>query len=185
VRPSRKDDLVECAARVFAREGFHATGIDRLLSEAGVAKMTLYNHFGGKDELIAAALERSSEASMAFLESKLCGEGAERLLSFFDALGSWYASKDFHGCVLLNAAAEYKDPEHPVREKVRAHTDRQLALLRELAAGAGAADPDALAEELMLLVQGSIEAASVGCVDRSAAAAKRAARALVEHAARG
>jgi AcrR family transcriptional regulator len=167
---------------VFAREGFRSTGIDKLVREAGVAKMTLYNHFGGKDELIAEALRRSSEANLERLRAGLRGEGMERALSFFDALGSWFECGDFHGCLFLNAAAEFKDPEHPARREVLAHVGKQMELLEELARGAGASDPRAAAESLMLLAEGAIEMAKVRGCGESAAAAKRAARTLLEAA---
>lgn len=173
---SRREELVDAAARVFAREGFHSTGIDRLLSEAGVAKMTLYNHFKSKDELIAAALERASESHFAEIRAALSGVGAERVMSYFDALRAWFASPGFSGCVMLNAAAEFKDGEHPVRRVVRAHAARQLALLEDLAAGAGARDARAMGESLQILAEGAIEVAKVtgdwGCAERAKSAAK-------------
>lgn len=175
-----REALVEAAVRVFAREGFHSTGVDRVIKEAGVAKMTLYNHFGGKDELIAAALRRRGEEHLASLREGLSGEGLERALSFFDALGAWFGCGDFHGCLFLNAAAEFKDPDHPARREATAHSDELLALLEELAEGAGVADAKATAEALMLLAEGAIEVAKIRGCATSAAAAKRAARTLLE-----
>ncbi len=178
-----KDDLIDAAVRLFAREGFRSTGIDRLLSEAGVAKMTLYKHFENKDDLIAAALEKASLANIAHLESSLKGDGPNRLLSFFDALGEWCSSDDFSGCVMLNAAAEFKDADHPVRLVVRRHAERLHDLLRRLSREAGAADPDEFADQMMLLVEGAIEVAAVSGVGASAATAKKAARTLLDAAA--
>ncbi len=175
-----RETLIEAAAAVFAREGFHSTGVDRVIKEAGVAKMTLYNHFGGKDELIAAALQRRSEQHLAALRDGLRGEGLERALSFFDALGSWFACAEFSGCLFLNAAAEFKDPAHPARREATAHADRMLAMLEELARGAGVDDPKAAAEALMLLAEGAIEVAKVRGCATSAASAKRAASTLLE-----
>ena len=64
MRASRRDHLVDRAADLFYREGFHATGIDRVLAEAGVAKMTLYKHFGSKEALILATLRRRGQAAL-------------------------------------------------------------------------------------------------------------------------
>jgi AcrR family transcriptional regulator len=142
--------------------------------------MTLYNHFGGKDELIAAALRRRSDEHLTAIRDGLRGEGIERALSFFDALGTWFGCGDFHGCLFLNAAAEFKDPNHPARREVTAHADRMLAMLEELARGAGVGDPRAAAEALMLLAEGAIEVAKVRGCATSAESAKRAARTLLE-----
>jgi len=177
-----REALVDAATRVFAREGFHSTGVDRVIREAGVAKMTLYNHFGGKDELIAEALRRASAEQLEEIRQKLSGEGLERALSYFDALGTWFECGDFHGCLLLNAAAEFKDPSHPARAAVTEHVENQLALLEDLARGAGARDAREAAESLMLLAEGAIEVAKVRGCGRSAASAKRAARTLLEAA---
>lgn len=179
---SRRDDLVSAAARVFARDGFHGVGIERVLAEAGVAKMTLYRHFKSKDELIAAALEQASVENVAGLESRVSGDGVERVMSLFDALGAWCAGDDFNGCVLLNAAAEFKDRDHPVRVVVRRHAERVRGLLRRLVGELDVADPEALTDELMLLVEGAIEVAAISGCASCTETAKRAARTLI-HAA--
>lgn len=176
---SRRDDLVSAAARVFARDGFHGVGIERVLAESGVAKMTLYRHFKSKDELIAAALEKASVEHIAGLESQLSGDGVERVMSLFDALASWCASSDFNGCVLLNAAAEFKDRDHPVRLVVRRHAERLRDLIRRIVAELGPGDADALTNQLMLLVQGVIEVAAISGCASCTDTAKRAARTLI------
>ncbi len=176
---NRRDDLIAAAGRLFAQEGFQGTGIERLLAEAGVAKMTLYKYFKSKDELVAAALERASVEHIARLESSLEGAGVERVLSLFDALRSWCGSEGFSGCLLLNAVAEFKDPEHPVRVVVRRHAERTRDLVRRLVSETPAADPDRLTDELMLLVEGSIELAAVQGCSSCTDTAKRAARTLI------
>ena len=74
---SRRDHLVETAIRLFNRDGFHATGIDTILSEAGVAKMTLYKHFKSKDDLIVAALRRRDERWMTWFRGELKRRGTD------------------------------------------------------------------------------------------------------------
>jgi len=180
---SRKDDLVDAAKRVFSREGFHGSGIERVLAESGCAKMTLYNHFAGKDDLIVAALECASAERLAGIESSLTGSGAERVLSYFDALGTWFTTGTFAGCLFLNAAAEFKDPAHPVRVVVREHAEKQLALLERLVAGAGVGEPGPLASQLMLLAEGAVEMAKITGDPGSAAVARTAARVLLVSAA--
>ena len=77
-RVSRRDELVETALDLFYRNGFHATGIDRILAEAGVAKMTLYKHFRSKDDLIVAALERRDERFRAWFQGTVEREARSR-----------------------------------------------------------------------------------------------------------
>ena len=91
-----RERLVQTAVRLFYRHGFHATGIDRILNEAGVAKMTLYKHFRTKEELILAALRHRHEQWMKWFVTRteqLTPDPRRRLLSAFDALGEWFASQ--------------------------------------------------------------------------------------------
>ena len=67
----RRDHLVATALALFSKHGYHATGIDRILAESGVAKMTLYKHFRSKDELILAALRRRDEEFRRWLQAEI------------------------------------------------------------------------------------------------------------------
>ena len=121
---SRRDELVETAMRLFSREGFNATGVDRVLREAGVSRMTLYNHFGSKDELIVAALRRRDEVFRSrmrrFIDSR-AKDPAGRLLAAFDFQESWFTSADFSGCMFLNATSEFADPTCAIRRTAAEH----------------------------------------------------------------
>ncbi len=111
---SRRDHLVDTALEMFCRDGFHATGIDKILAQAGVAKMTLYNHFRSKDELILAVLRRRDERfRRAFVRAveRRASAPRDRLLAIFDALGEWFCRNDFTGCTFINASAEYTAQE--------------------------------------------------------------------------
>jgi AcrR family transcriptional regulator len=156
--PSRRDHLVDTALELFSRDGYHATGIDRILAEAGVAKMTLYNHFKSKDELILAALRRRDERFRNWFMRQVEQRATEprgRLLAVFDVLQEWFDSREFSGCNFINAAAEYGDPENPIHAACAEHKRLLLGYLKQLAAGACAPDPNVLAEQLMLLVEGA------------------------------
>ena len=183
---TKRDQLVETALELFARDGFHATGIDRILGESGVAKMTLYNHFKSKDELILAVLHRRDEKFrndfMRDVERR-ADTPRGRLLALFDVLGDWFAGRGFTGCMFINASAEFADPADPIHAAAAEHKRLVCDYVRELATAAGAADPDTLAQRLMLLMEGAIVMAHV-CGDTGAAArAKSAADALLDHAA--
>lgn len=161
---TRRDLLLDTALRLFARDGFHAVGIDRILAEAGVAKMTLYKHFRSKQELIVAALKRRDEAYIHRLITLLDQRGGpprDRLLVAFDLLGEWFDAEDFHGCLFVKAAGEYPDLDDPVHQASADYKRRMLGVLIDLATAAGAPSPRLLAQRLLLLVEGATVLAQV------------------------
>src|ERR1700760_4093697 len=102
----KRAELVGTAWRLFYRDGYHAVGIDTVLAEAGVAKMTLYKHFPSKEDLIAAVLDRRSSDLRAGLERAIEAAGrspAKRLLAIFDAFDALFQSADFNGCAFIKA----------------------------------------------------------------------------------
>ena len=182
---SRRDQLVDTALDLFYRNGFHATGIDRILAEAGVAKMTLYKHFRSKDELILAALRRRDEGWRNWFVREVerrAGPPRDRLLALYDALGVWFIDKRFSGCMFSNAAAEFGDREDPIRGAAAEHKRLLENYVRRLAAKAGARDPERLARQLMLLLEGAIVVAYVTGESGAAQAAREAAVTLLDAA---
>lgn len=158
----KRDQLMATAWRLFYRDGFRAVGIDLILAEAGVAKMTLYNHFASKDELIVALLENRDRALRASVVAAVEAAGkspTRRLLAVFDWLEAWFAAADFNGCVFIRALSEYPDSDHPIHRTAWAHKVAVKALLAQLGEAAGARDPAALADTLSLLIDGAIVAA--------------------------
>ena len=183
--PSRRDHLVDTALTLFQRDGFHATGIDTILAEAGVAKMTLYNHFKSKDELILAALrlrdERFRDWFVAAVEAR-AEKPRGRLLALFGALDEWINQPDFSGCAFINASAEYGRPDDPVHRAAAEHKRLVRDYVRTIAAEAGAPNPGALADVLDLLMEGAIVSAHVSGRRDAAKLARRAATVLIERA---
>jgi len=182
---SRRDHLVETALELFNAEGYHATGIDRILGTAGVAKMTLYKHFKSKDELILAALRRCDTRFRRYLQRGVehrSDDPRAQLVAIFDVLGEWIRSHDFHGCMFINAAAEYGDPDHPIHRAATDHKNALFEWLRGLAEAAGAARPGDLAAQLLLLTEGATVTAQVNRQAPAAQQAKKAARALIDAA---
>ena len=177
----KRDELVETALELFRRDGFHATGIDRILAEAGVAKMTLYHHFRSKDELILAALrlrdERFRNDFMRRLE-RSSDVPAERLVAMFDVLAEVLLG-DCAGCTFINACAEYGDPESPIHRAAAEHKRLFGEYMCGLARAAGAREPDALARQLCILMDGVIVTAQVSGDSDAAAQARRVAELLV------
>lgn len=182
---SRRDHLVETALDLFYRNGFHATGIDRILAEAGVAKMTLYKHFRSKDDLILAVLRLRDERFREWFRASVEGRARsprKRLMTIFDVLEEWFSAAGFQGDMFINAAAEYGDPAHPVHVAAAEHKAAMHRYFLNLASAAGARDPDALANQLALLVDGAIVTAHVAGNMRSARHARRIAKVLVKNA---
>lgn len=184
---SRRDHLVETALELFYRNGFHATGIDKVLAESGVAKMTLYKHFRSKDELILAALQLRDERFRNWLMTemeKAATDPVERLLAMFDALETWFHGKafaglGFSGCAFINAASEFSDHDHPAHRLAAEHKTRIVDYLTKLCTEAGLAAPADMAEQLALLKEGAIATAHVRGMPEAARLAKQMARALI------
>lgn len=176
-RPSARDRLLAAADELFYDEGVHTVGIDRVIERAGVAKASLYNTFGSKDELVRAYLERRQAARRARLTDRLAGFATprERLLGVFEAQSELAAEPGFRGCAFANASAEAAPGG-----SIEAVCDDARAWIRdlftELATEAGASAPDVLAAQLVLLYDGA--AVSVR-MDRDPAAS-RTARAIAE-----
>ena len=180
--PSKKDRLVDTALRLFCRDGFRATGIDAILAEAQVAKMTLYNNFGSKESLILAALAKRDEEHIAWLAAETAARAAapeDSLLALFDALDAWFAGDDFHGCPFLKASGEFDGRDDPVHRAALTHKGRLLALVREFAEAAGAPDPARISGEIYMLVEGATVVAQLTGDRSTAVRAKQAAEALL------
>lgn len=148
---------------MFYEEGIRATGIDRLVEEADVAKMTLYNNFGSKDDLVVAYLQERHEDWLRRLESHLeqATSPVEEILAVFEAYIESASRPGHRGCVFINAAAELSERDHPARELVVENKESVRSLLRDRAAAAGLNEPGPLADQLFLLLEGGIVTAGI------------------------
>ena len=156
---SRRDHLIQTALDLFHRNGYHATGIEKILTTAGVSKPTLYRHFNSKDDLIIAALEKWDEDSRAWLKQEMETRGSaprEQVLALFDALADWFASVGFQGCMFINATVEFSERDNPIHQTAAAHKRKFAAYVNELVAAAGAEDSEEVTAQLMILMEGAI-----------------------------
>lgn len=179
---SKRDQLIDTALDLFSREGFQGTGIDRILAESGVAKMTLYNHFKSKDELILAVLRRRDETFRNWYMREVerrASAPRDQLLATFDVLETWFNDGHYGGCLFINATAEFGDRTESIRGSCAEHKKLVLDYLTELSSKAGATDAEELAFSLNLLAEGAIVTAQVFGMPEAARRARKAAGILV------
>ncbi|MDQ8202945.1 TetR/AcrR family transcriptional regulator [Pelagicoccus sp. SDUM812003] len=181
----KRDLLLATAFRLFNERGYHAVGIDTILAEAGVAKMTLYNHFKSKDELIAAALDRRAKDILVHRENALSQAGRDpfdKIAALFDGYGSWFRSADFKGCAFIRAVGEFPDADHPINQLVQEQKQALIDLIESFCEEAGADDPTSLAQQIYLLAEGAIVRAHTFSSPQAADLAKHAALTLLKAA---
>jgi AcrR family transcriptional regulator len=182
-RRSARERLLAAAEELFYEEGINTVGIDRVIERAGVAKASLYDCFGSKEELVRSYLAARQQAREARMKEKLAlyTTPKERLLGVFDALGEVFRASNFRGCAFVRASAEVRSGS-----SLKAVSDDSRAWLRnlftELARDAGARKPESLAQQLVLLYDGASVSAQMDR-DASAAAAARAVASLMLEAA--
>lgn len=155
-----KERLLATASRLFYQEGLRATGIDRIIAEAGVAKMSFYRHFPTKNDLIVAFLEQRHSNWMAWFQAAVekrleaPGVGLEVIAQ---ALEEWFSEPDYRGCAFINAMAEGGVSVDPaVREVSVRHKADLEDFVRRLAGRLDFADPEQVAKETMVIVEGMI-----------------------------
>lgn len=155
------DRLLQTASRLFCQEGIRPVGIDRIISEAEVAKATLYQAFGSKEALVVAHLERTDAGDRQAYRAAISGipAGPERLLVSFDLAARRNASDGYTGCVFLNALVEFPEPADPIARAVREH--RAWVRTQWLDALAGIADAERIVAEAQLAYDGGLLGAKV------------------------
>ncbi|MGY0573456.1 TetR/AcrR family transcriptional regulator [Bradyrhizobium sp. RDM12] len=172
-----KERILETADKLFYLQGIRAIGVDTIAAEIGISKRTLYNHFPSKDALIAAYLERR------FVHARPSDKpAAEQILGTFDSLERRFAAKDFRGCPFVNAVAELGPSDRAVKKIAIAFKESRRVWFRERLNELGVPESDALATQLVLLVDGSIAQDLVRDDPAMARAAKEAAKVLLRNA---
>jgi AcrR family transcriptional regulator len=165
---SAHDRLLAAANELFYEGGVHAVGIERVIERAGVAKASLYSAFGSKDELIRAYLQQRADARKRRIAEWIArhDDPRDRILAVFDALADRASEPTFRGCAFINARAEGGRREDKVTRVCAATRAWLRGLFTELARDAGAADPEALGGQLVVLYDGGTVGASMdGDVD--------------------
>ena len=126
--------ILETASRLFYEQGYHLTGINQVIAEAGVAKASFYYHFASKEDLCIAYLEKRHQDWFGWLQKEVerSEEPQDRLLSLFTFLELWLANSHFRGCAFINITAEFPSPDNKIRLLVVNHKDALQAYITQL-----------------------------------------------------
>jgi len=180
-RRTARDAILATAAELFFREGFRAVGVDTIIKQADVAKMTLYRYFPSKDDLIVAYLQDSNEKFWAWFDeaSAKADEPRAQIVAFFTALEKLVTTPTCYGCPFLNAIVDFPDDSHPGHQVALEHKQTVRARFHDLAQAAGARAPDVLADQLLLLMDGAFMAVRMFGIRNPAAHVAEAAEALI------
>jgi AcrR family transcriptional regulator len=152
-----RDRLIATARKLFYTEGPRAVGIDRVLAESGVAKMSLYRHFGSKDELIVACLKAQECEYWQLWENELDleADAPTQLRNAIRFIAKRTSHPSYHGNLFLNTAQSFPDPQHPAHLASIENRQHLASRLLKLCRAARARSPQALARQLMLLINGA------------------------------
>jgi AcrR family transcriptional regulator len=161
-----RDRILNAAYDLFSRFGIRAVGIDAIIEQSGVARMTLYRHFASKDDLVLAFLERREALwTVGWLEREVHSRASkplDRLLAIFDVFSEWFRLDSFEGCSFINVMLEHADRRCAARNAAVLYLERIRLFLEQLAEQAGIPDKQAFAHKWHMLMKGSIVAAAQG-----------------------
>lgn len=183
----KRQHIVETAYGLFKRVGFHATGIDRIIAEADVAKMTMYRHFPSKDDLMVEVLAYRAARFDRQLDhlAEQAAAPERKIATIFDWYGRWFKSADFHGCLFAHALAEFGDPAHPVFQAAARQKDSLKKRMRLILEDMMPADEaDSVSAALLMLIEGATLMARMGRPDAAIRDARSAAMAILATRAR-
>ena len=164
--PTARTRILDAAYDLFSRRGVRGVGIDAVIAESGVSRMTLYRHFRTKEDLVLAYLEQREEQwTRDWLQADVCSrteDPAERLLAIFDVFDGWFHTPTFEGCAFINVMLETADDGDTIHEACNVYLANIRGFLQELARGAGIADPEGFSRKWHILMKGSIVSAGEG-----------------------
>jgi AcrR family transcriptional regulator len=164
MRPDRtpqlppRERIVDAAQALFLEQGISRVSVDAIAALAASTKMTVYRHFENKDALVLEWLERLTESYSDVLDQLAQQHPAsprEQLLGFLGFIVTDLERAGYRGCPFTNTLAELPEADHPARELIQAHKQRQFARLHGLCAELGLHAPEQVAEELTLLMEGA------------------------------
>jgi AcrR family transcriptional regulator len=152
-----RERILEVSEALFYRQGICAVGISEVAAAAEASKMSIYKNFGSKDGLVEATLNYRSERVRRWLAEGIARvpPGPSRILVIFDMLVGWFQEPGFRGCAIVSAAAENRVSGAAPTRLARAHLQFYRELLTRCLNEAGAADPEGVARQLLILIEGA------------------------------
>jgi AcrR family transcriptional regulator len=168
---SARQRILETALRLFYGEGIRATGIDRIIAGAKVAKMSFYHHFPSKADLVCAFLEERHRRWTAWFQQSVARRGKDsssKLAAVADALGEWFADPGYRGCAFINTSAEFTDHSAREHDIVIAHKKELEEHLTALARADGLRDAEKAGRLALLIVEGAIVRAQMSNLNEAA-----------------
>ena len=184
LQPTTRQKILDTAGDLFFRQGYRAVGVDTIVKETGIAKMTLYRHFLSKDDLIVAYLEQVNRLMQEWMDESVKpheGRPRDQLLDIFESLQKLVKSPQCYGCAFLIASAEFPELDSPGHRVALAHKQSVRARFKKLAEQAGASNPKNLADQLLLLMDGAFAAVRMFGPNNPGANVAEAAKALIDH----
>lgn len=180
-----RERILECASNLFYRQGVRAVGVDLVVAQAGVAKTSLYRHFRTKDDLIVAFLEREDVdfwTTWDGVAAQHANDPAGELDAQMHWIGERLTRENYRGCPQINVAAEFPEQDHPARHVARAHMHGLRSRLGVIAKRLDVAQPNILAAQLALLINGAFVSSELLVTDDATQILLTAAHALVDAA---
>jgi AcrR family transcriptional regulator len=184
-RPASKvpmrERIVEAATELFYAQGLRTVSADKIIAQVGITKVTFYRHFPTKDDLIVAYLERRAkwEREAVAHARQSARDVPEVFRIIAEAIGAECGRPDFRGCPFINAAAEYADPEHPVRRVVDAHRRWFGQTIQDLLDEISIPDSARVADQLVMLRDGAMVSGYLSDPSTVAEALDNAGRAVI------
>lgn len=179
-----RQHVLATAGPLFYRQGIRAVGMDQIIKAAGVGNATVYRQFPTKDHLATAYVQERADAWFDRMRTAAAAleDPRGKLLAAFEVTSGDIAGATYRGCPMLNTHTEFPDPHHAAHAVAVAHKRQVCDWFRSLAEDAGAAAPQALAEQLLLILNGTLATAAVLGADGPARQGQALARQLVESA---
>ncbi|RJF92950.1 TetR/AcrR family transcriptional regulator [Sphingomonas cavernae] len=182
-RKNAAQRVFETAQELFYQRGIRAVGVDEIVSQAGVTKPSLYRSFASKDELVTACLDKYAEDAWAQIDAAIAAAGDDpraQLDAFIGHYADQIRQPDFRGCPMANTAVEFPEPGYPGRTKAETCKVEVRARLLDMTRRLPAHDPEALADGLLMLVEGAYSTYHVFGSQGPASTLVQSARTLID-----
>jgi len=180
---SMRERILDAATQLFYAQGLRAISAEKIIALVGITKVTFYRHFPSKDDLIVAYLERRAEweRSAILAARQTAGDDVPSVFRIIaESIGAESCRPGFRGCPFINAAAEYPDPQHPIRLVVDAHRRWFKHTIEELLEEIDVPDAAEVADELVMLRDGAMVSGYLSDPRIVASALYNAGRAVIE-----